>query len=67
MTAYEAAVVSAYTGVLIGSFDEIHRYAESIMGRPIYTHEFACKDFVNSLKQKSRSDFLSIQVDPRSK
>ena len=32
MTKREAAIVSAYTGVLIGDFNEMHRYIEEIMG-----------------------------------
>ena len=64
MTAREAAIVSAYTGVLIGNFDNLHEYAEEIMGRPVYTHEFANKNFFDCLKEKSRDDFLSILVAP---
>lgn len=37
----EAAIVSAYTGVLIGDFNEMHRYIEEIMGRQVFTHELS--------------------------
>ena len=36
MTKKEAAIVSAYTGVLIGKFDEFHKYAEKAMGAQYY-------------------------------
>lgn len=37
----EAVIVSAYTGVLIGDFNEMHRYIEEIMGRQVFTHELS--------------------------
>ena len=40
MTKREAAIVSVYTGVLIGDFSDFYAYAVEIMGRPIFTHEF---------------------------
>ena len=60
----EAAIVSAYTGFLLGSFNDMHEYAEKIMGRPIYTHEFADKILVEELKQKAKQDFITISVEP---
>jgi len=39
MTKREAAIVSAYTGILIGSFSDLHQYIEEIMKRPVWTHE----------------------------
>lgn len=32
MTKIEAAIVSAYTGILIGEFEDFHDYAEEVMG-----------------------------------
>lgn len=60
MTKREAAIVSAYTGYLIGSFSDFHAYAEEIFGRPIFTHEFP--SIVEELKEKSKKDFMSIKV-----
>ena len=63
MTRREAAIVTAYTGFLIGEFVDFHEYAERVMGRQIYTHEFA-KDYIcEELKNKSRNDFISIIVE----
>ncbi len=60
MTKREAAVISAYTGMLIGEFEDFHAYAEEVMGRPIFTHEFP--SIAEELKEKSKSDFMSIKI-----
>ena len=63
MNRKEAAIVSAYTGVLIGNFDDFHKYAEEILNRPVFTHEMARRDIWNTIKEKSRDDFLKINID----
>lgn len=61
MTKREAAIVSAYTGYLIGNFSDLQAYAEEILGRPIFTHEFpSIKD---ELKEKSKEDFMNISIE----
>ena len=40
MNKREAAVISAYTGILLGEFSDLHKYVEEIFGRPVFTHEF---------------------------
>lgn len=60
MTKREAAIVSAYTGYLIGEFSDFHAYVEEIMGRPVFTHEFP--SIAEELKEKSKKDFMSIKV-----
>ena len=59
----EAAIVSAYTGILLGSSEEMHKYIEEIMGRPVFTHELGDKATVEKIKKKSRQDFLSLTTD----
>ena len=63
MTKREAAIVSAYTGILIGEFGDFHKYAEEIIGGPIWTHKFGDKKFTNKIKELSRNDFLNIKVE----
>lgn len=63
MNKKEAAIVSAYTGFLIGDFGDFHEYAEKIMERPIFTHEFANKKIVDKIHQKSKGDFLNIKIE----
>ena len=63
MTKREAAIVSAYTGFLCGKFEYLHEYAEELFGRPIYSHQFANKEFVEALKVKSKHDFINIKIE----
>ena len=62
MTKKEAAIVSAYTGVLIGEFSDMHGYVEEIMKRPVWTHEMGDKITCSKIKELSKSDFLNIEV-----
>lgn len=61
MTKREAAIVSAYTGYLIGEFSDFHAYAEEVMGRPVFTHELP--SIAEELKEKSKKDFMSIKIE----
>ena len=65
MTKREAAIVSAYTGYLIGEFSDFQAYAEEILGRPLFTHEFPY--FAEELKEKSKKDFMSIKIEEEKK
>lgn len=60
MTKYEATVISAYTGIAMTNFANIHEYAEKKLGRPIFTHEFASEHLWKELKEKCKEDFLAI-------
>ncbi len=62
MTQKEAAIVSAYTGYLIGSFDEMHKYIEELMDRPVMTHEMGSKDIADEIRRKSKEDFIKIKI-----
>ncbi len=62
MTKQEAAIVSAYTGYLIGEFHDMHEYIEKIMGRPVWTHELGNKETMELIKSKSKDDFISIAI-----
>ena len=61
MTKREAAIVSAYTGVLIGDFNEMHRYIEEIMGRQVLTHELSY--ISDEITKRSKNDFMNIKVE----
>lgn len=63
MTKREAAIVSAYTGYLIGDFHEMHKYIEEIMGRPVFTHELAIEKVNDEIRKRSKKDFCSITVE----
>lgn len=50
----QAAFIGAYTGVCFGPFSDIHELAEEVMGRPIWTHEFASEEMFKQLREKLR-------------
>lgn len=63
LTIKEAAVISAYTGYLIGDFSDFHEYCEGILERHIWSHEFEDKSIWNEIHEKSKKDFLEIEVE----
>lgn len=60
MTKNEAAIISAYTGIMIGKFSDMHEYVEKLFGHPVFTHQFADKEFMQKMKDLSYNDFLQI-------
>ena len=60
MTRKESAIISAFTGFLCGSFSDMHKYAEEIMGEPLFTHQFGDKKFAEKLREKAKPDFIKI-------
>lgn len=62
MTKREAAIVTAYTGIMIGSIEHFHKYAEEILTRPVMTHEFGFPETWEELKEASKYDFMDIEV-----
>lgn len=59
----QAAIVSAYTGYLIGSFNEMHKYAEHLFGTPILSSMFGMEEFTDQLREKAKPDFLALNPD----
>ena len=64
LTREQAAIVSAYTGVLCGDFSAMHEYVETKLGRPVFTHEMASASVWAEIKEACRSDFLAIVQVP---
>lgn len=58
LSPHQCAVLTAFTGILIGRMDWFHKYAEQVMERPVYTHEFAEQAIWNQLKDLSLVDDL---------
>ncbi len=63
MNKREAAIVSAYTGILLGDFDELYSYVEEKLGRSVSVHELASTGLVHDIKEKTKQDFLSLVVE----
>lgn len=62
MNRQEAAIVSAYTGYLIGEYSDMQEYITDLMGRPIFTHELANDKLMKEIRAKSKKDFVSIPI-----
>lgn len=60
MTKQEKLIVSAYTGILMVDWDEFHKFAEELLGRPIYTHEFDKEEVVEEILGKVKDDFMKL-------
>ena len=62
MTPREAAIVTAYTGKMIGDFSTFQEYVEEILGRPVMTHEMADEKVWIDIKAAAKPDFCDIEV-----
>ncbi len=60
MTKQEKIIVSAYTGVLMCDFVELHEYIEKKFGRPVFTYELADRGVQKEVEEKSKEEFLEI-------
>ena len=61
MTKHEAAVIMAYTGIIMLTGDDFSiftEYCEKLFGRPICTHEYP--EIERNLKELSKPDFIEI-------
>lgn len=63
MTKQEKLIVTAYTGILMVDWDEFHKFAEELLGRPIYTHEFDKEEVTNEIVNAVRDDFMRLCDD----
>jgi hypothetical protein len=60
LTREQAAIVSAYTGYLIGPVSDMHAYIEKIMGRPVWTHEMASEQLMDQVREAAKDDFIAL-------
>ena len=58
LTREQAAIIGAFTGILAGPWSDLHQYAERVLGRPIWTHEFV--GLAPELREAARPDFAAI-------
>ena len=62
MTKREAAIVSAYTGILLGAFEDLHEVVEEVMQRPVFVHEMGNKEIAAQIKGAAKPLFLEIEI-----
>ena len=60
MTKEEKLIVSAYTGILMVDFDELHKFIEKRLGRPVFTHELADELVCKEIEKAVKEDFLKL-------
>ena len=61
MTKQEAVLISAYTGYLLApDFSDVAEYCQKVLGRPIYTHEYADPDIQRELQDKLRPQIAEL-------
>ena len=65
LTKEQAAVIGVYTGTLCGPFSDVHKLAEDLLGRPIFTHEFASPEIWEELREKVKPQFIEICHEPK--
>ena len=60
VTKQERVIVSAHTGFLMCDFDEVHKYIEKQLGRPVWTHELTSPEMEKSIREATKPDFLAL-------
>jgi hypothetical protein len=59
MTKQDKLIISAYTGVLMVNQNEFHQFAEKILKRPVQEYEFLTRFIWETLKRKTKDNFIS--------
>ena len=60
LTKEQAAILGAYTGILLGKISDMHEYIEKIMNRPVYTHEMSDIETMKEVKKRAYSDLMLL-------
>jgi len=63
LTKEQAAIIGLYTGITCSTFSYMHEKAEALLGRPVFTHEFADRELNEKLKELVKPEFLAICAD----
>ena len=61
MKKQEAILISAFTGFLLTKdFADVHKFCEELLGRPIWTHEFASESVQKEIREKCKPLILEM-------
>lgn len=60
LTRDQAAVIGLYTGITCGPFADVHKLAEELLGRPVWTHEFADPGVMHHLSSLVKPRFIEM-------
>lgn len=67
LTREQAAVLSAFTGVMMGEWADFQEYAERLLGRAVFTHEFAQDTLSAQIREAARDDFMALMPNTHPK
>ena len=61
LTKREAAIISAYTGILMGEFSEMRKFVEEeVLERDLQTFDYADPELVKVIKELSKPYFMKL-------
>lgn len=64
MTKEESILISAYTGYfLTKDWSDVHALCEKVLGRPIFSHEFAAEEVHAEIREKLRPMLAELRFD----
>lgn len=58
LTRMQGIIVSAYTGILICDFGDMHEEVEKRLGRPVWTHQFP--SLRDEIAAAFKDDFVAL-------
>ena len=61
LTKEQGAILTAFTGLLCGKFSDFAAYAERLLNRPIWTHQFP--SLADEIKEAARADFMTLVAE----
>lgn len=67
LTEEQCVVLTAFTGVMMVEWPAFQVYAEKILGRPIFTHEFGSYEVLAQIREAARDDFMALLPDTHPK
>ena len=57
----EAVLISAYTGFLLTqNLSDVHKFCEELLGRPIWSHEFASDSLQKEIREKCKPMIIEM-------
>lgn len=66
MTKEESILITAYTGyMLTENFSDVHELCEKVLGRPLFSHEFANEEVCAEIREKLRPMLKELRCDDK--
>lgn len=61
MTKQESILLTAYTGyMLTQNVADVQKFCEELLGRPVFTHEFAFEETQAQIREKCKSLIIEL-------